>query len=288
MRLFADSACDLPKSFYDENNVHLLPLSVDLNGKQYKDVIDIPAEEIYAEIRKNNVPKTSQVSPELFLNAFEDLAKSGEEGLYIAFSSQLSGTYSTAVMLRDQVMETYPDLKLTIIDSKSASVGYGLSVMEAVRLRDEGYSFEEVVKRSQFSVDHMEHLFTVEDLDFLARGGRVSKTSAFIGGLLSIKPLLHMEDGKLIPLEKMRGRMKVFKRILDIMEERGESLSQQVIGISHGDDLEAATKMKEMINERFHPQKFVVNIVGSTIGSHTGPGVIAIYFLNKLYDEQKS
>lgn len=287
MRLFADSACDLPKSFYEENNVHLFPLSVDLNGKQYKDVLDIAAEEIYAEIRKNNVPKTSQVSPELFINAFEELAKSGEEGLYIAFSSQLSGTYSTAVMLRDQVMETYPDLKLTIIDSKSASVGCGLSVMEAVRLRDEGYSFEEIVKRCQFHVEHMEHLFTVEDLDFLARGGRVSKASAFIGGLLSIKPLLHMEDGKLVPLEKMRGRMKVFKRVLDVMEERGESLSTQVIGISHGDDLEAANKMKDMINEHFHPQKFVVHIVGSTIGSHTGPGVIAIYFLNKLYDEQK-
>ncbi|MBQ0137732.1 MAG: DegV family protein [Kurthia sp.] len=285
MKLYADSACDLPKSFYEENNVHLFPLSVDLNGQQYKDVIGIPAEDIYAELRKGNIPKTSQVSPELFLEAFEELAKSGEEGLYIAFSSQLSGTYSTAMMIRDQVLENYPDLKLTIIDSKSASIGFGLSVMEAVRLRDTSYSFEDIVKRIEFNVAHMEHLFTVEDLDFLARGGRVSKAGAFIGGLLSIKPLLHMEDGKLVPLEKMRGRMKVFKRILDVMEERGESLSTQVIGISHGDDLEAANKIKDMINERFHPQKFVVEIVGSTIGSHTGPGVIAIYFLNKLYDK---
>lgn len=285
MKLYADSACDLPKSFYEENNVHLFPLSVDLNDQQFKDVIGIPAEEIYAEIRKGNVPKTSQVSPELFLEAFEELAKSGDEGLYIAFSSQLSGTYSTAMMIREQVLENYPNLKLTIIDSKSASVGFGLSVIEAVRLRDASYSSEEIIKRIEFNVSHMEHLFTVEDLDFLARGGRVSKASAFIGGLLSIKPLLHMEDGKLVPLEKMRGRMKVFKRILDVMEERGEALSTQVIGISHGDDLEAANKIKEMINERFHPQKFVVEIVGSTIGSHTGPGVIAIYFLNKLYDK---
>lgn len=285
MKLFADSACDLPQSFYDENNVHLFPLSVDLNGKQYKDIVDIPATEIYAEIRKGSSPKTSQVSPELFLEAFEDLAKSGEEGLYIAFSSQLSGTYSTARMIRDQVMETYPDLRLTIIDSKSASIGLGLSVIEAVRLRDAAYSSEDIINRVQFSVEHMEHLFTVEDLDFLAKGGRVSKTSAFIGGLLSIKPLLEMQDGKLIPIEKMRGRLKVFKRILDIMEERGESLSSQTIGISHGDDLEAALKIKEMISERFHTQSFELQIVGSTIASHSGPGTIAIFFLNKLYPE---
>lgn len=284
MKLFADSACDLPKSFYDENNVHLFPLSVELNGKVYKDLLDIQAIDVYNQIREGALPKTSQVSPEDFLEAFEALAISGEEGLYIAFSSQLSGTYSTAVMLRDQVLETYPNLKLTIIDSKSASSGYGLAVKEAVRLRDASYSFSDVVARSEFHVEHMEHLFTVEDLDFLAKGGRVSKTSAFIGGLLSIKPLLDIQDGKLVPIEKLRGRVKVFKRILDIMEERGETLSNQVIAISHGDDLEAAHKIRDMINERFHPKAIEIDMVGSTIASHTGPGVIAIFFLNKLYD----
>lgn len=286
MKLFADSACDLPKSFYDENNVHLFPLSVELNGKVYKDLLDIQALEVYKEIRSGVLPKTSQVSPEDFLEAFEALAISGEEGLYIAFSSQLSGTYSTAVMLRDQVLETYPNLKLTIIDSKSASSGCGLAVKEAVRLRDASYSFSEIVARSKFHVEHMEHLFTVEDLDFLAKGGRVSKTSAFIGGLLSIKPLLHVEDGKLIPIEKMRGRKKVFKRILELMEERGESLSNQVIGISHGDDSEAAKDMKEMIVERFHPLGVEVHVIGSTIASHAGPGTIAVFFLNKLYENE--
>ncbi|GEK33654.1 DegV family protein [Kurthia sibirica] len=287
MKIYADSACDLPKTFYTENSVHLFPLRVELNGEEFDDIIGVEPEKIYEEIRAGKAPKTSQVSPELFLEAFEELAKSGEEGLYIAFSSALSGTYSTSMMIREQVLETYPDLKLTIIDTKCASIGYGLVVKEAVRLRDASYSFADVVKRSQFNAEHMEHLFTVEDLDFLARGGRVSKTSAFIGGLLNIKPLLHMEDGKLIPIEKLRGRKKVFKRILDIMEERGEHLAKQVIGISHGDDMEAAKEIKAMIVERFHPIGIEVHIVGSTIACHSGPGTIAIFFLNELFDEEQ-
>jgi len=286
MRIYTDTACDLPKSFFAENNVHLFPLRVELDGQEFDDLIGINTDKIYSEIRGGKSPKTSQVSPELFIEAFEELGKSGEEGLYIAFSSQLSGTYSTAMMIREQVKETYPELKLTIIDSKCASLGFGLVIKEAVRLRDASYSFDEVVKRVQFNADHMEHLFTVEDLDFLAKGGRVSKTSAFIGGLLSIKPLLHVEDGKLIPIEKMRGRKKVFKRILELMEERGESLSNQVIGISHGDDSEAAKDMKEMIVERFHPLGVEVHVIGSTIASHAGPGTIAVFFLNKLYENE--
>lgn len=286
MRIYTDTACDLPKSFFAENNVHLFPLRVELDGQEFDDLIGINTDQIYSEIRGGKSPKTSQVSPELFIEAFEELGKSGEEGLYIAFSSQLSGTYSTAMMIREQVKETYPELKLTIIDSKCASLGFGLVIKEAVRLRDASYSFDEVVKRVQFNADHMEHLFTVEDLDFLAKGGRVSKTSAFIGGLLSIKPLLHVEDGKLIPIEKMRGRKKVFKRILELMEERGESLSNQVIGISHGDDSEAAKDMKEIIVERFHPLGVEVHVIGSTIASHAGPGTIAVFFLNKLYENE--
>lgn len=285
MKLFADSACDLPQSFYVDNNVHLFPLRVELDGKEFDDVIGIDVQKVYDEIRNGKSPKTSQVSPEVFLYAFEELAKSGEEGLYIAFSSELSGTYNTARMMREQVLENYPDLKLEIIDSKCASLGYGMVVKEAVRVRDHAYSFEDVVARTRFHAEHMEHLFTVEDLDFLAKGGRVSKTSAFIGGLLSIKPLLHVEDGKLIPIEKMRGRKKVFKRILDVMEERGETLSKQVIAISHGDDLAAAQEMKEMIIERFHPVAVELHVIGSTIACHAGPGTIAVFFLNELYPE---
>ena len=282
MRLFADSACDLPKSFYEVHSVELAPLRVQIDNEEYEDVIGIEPLEVYNAIRSGKLPKTSQASPERFMQLFEDLAKSGEEGLYIAFSSELSGTYSTAVMMKEQLLETYPDLKLTIIDSKAASLGYGLLVKEAVRLRDEGADFSTLVESIQFKVAHLEHLFTVEDLDYMARGGRVSKASAFIGGLLNIKPLLHVEEGKLVPIEKIRGRKKVLKRMVELMEERGERIGEQHIAISHSDDEATALELKQLIEDRFHPQSIEIHMVGSTIGAHTGPGTIALFFYNKL------
>lgn len=208
MKIFTDSGCDLPKSYYEENDVVLLPLRVQLNNKEYEDVISIDSKEIYDAIRQGAQPKTSQVSPELFLKHFEELAKNDEEGIYIAFSSELSGTYSTAQMIRNQVLEQYPSLKLVIIDSKCASLGHGLVVEEAVRLRNIGVSLEDMASKINTLAPQVEHLFTVEDLDYLAKGGRVSKASAFLGGLLSIKPILNVEDGKLVPIEKSRGRKK--------------------------------------------------------------------------------
>ena len=128
----------------------------------------------------------------------------------------------------------------------------------------------------------MEHLFTVEDLDYLAKGGRVSKASAFLGGLLNIKPILNVEDGKLVPIEKIRGKKKVYRRLLDIMKERGADFTNQVVGISHADAYETAEEVKAMIEEELHPKEVYITDIGSVVGAHTGPGTIAIFFLNKL------
>lgn len=282
MKIFADSASDLPKSFYEQNNVTILPLRVQLKGQEYDDVVGVDMQDVYDTIRSGEMLKTSQVSPELFLEEFTALGQSGEEGIYIAFSSQLSGTYNTAVMMAEQVKEKFPDLKLVIIDSKCASMGYGLLVKEAVRLREEGVPFEKIVERVRFNAAHMEHLFTVGDLNYLAKGGRLSKTSAFIGSLLSIKPVLDVEDGKLIPIEKYRGRKKVFNRLIELMKERGDSLSEQVIAITHSDDLEAAEEIKAMIIDNFHPKAVEIHLIGSVIAAHTGTGTLSIFFLNKL------
>ncbi|MFC6038053.1 DegV family protein [Paenisporosarcina macmurdoensis] len=282
MRIFADSACDLPKSYYEKNPVTLIPLRVHIDETEYLDVMTIDSTQVYAEIRQGKQPKTSQASPEQFLTLFEELAHSGEEGLYIAFSSELSGTHNTAVMIRDQVKEDFPNLNLTIIDSKCASLGYGLLVKEAVRLQKLAEPVERIAEIIRFKATHMEHLFTVEDLDYMARGGRVSKTSAIIGGLLNIKPLLHVENGKLVPIEKLRGRKKVMKRILEIMEERGERLHEQTIAISHGDDEAFALEMKGMIEDTFHPKQIEIHMIGSVIGAHVGPGTLGVYFSNQL------
>ncbi len=282
MRIFADSACDLPKSFLDEHQVDLIPLHVLLDEEEYKDLIDITALDVYDAIRAGNQPKTSQASPDFLIEQWTELAKTGEEGIYIAFSSELSGTYNTAVMLRDQVKEEYPDLNLVIVDSKCASLGYGLVVKEAIRSRDAGDDLLTLEENVRFTAAHMEHLFTVEDLDYLARGGRVSRAGAFIGGLLNIKPLLHVEEGKLIPIEKHRGRKRVMKRMLDLMEERGAHLAEQHIGINHSDDEAIALEFKKAVKERFNPKSVDVQMIGSVVGAHVGPGTFSVYFLNKL------
>ena len=282
MRIFADSASDLPKSFYDENDVTLIPLSVLIDDKEYEDIIEIDSKEVFDAIRNGKQPKTSQASPELLLSTWKELAQSGEDGLYIAFSSELSGTYNTAVMMRDQVKEGNPNFNLVIIDTRCASLGYGLLVKEAVRLRNAGEDVRAIERKIRHMAANMEHLFTVEDLDYLAKGGRVSKASAFIGGLLNIKPLLHVEGGKLVPIEKHRGRKKVFRRMMELMDERGTNLSEQTIAISHGDDEATALEVKAMIEKQFKPKNVEIHMIGSVIGSHAGPGTIALFFLSKL------
>ncbi|XXM74520.1 DegV family protein [Lysinibacillus sphaericus] len=279
VKLFADSASDLPKEFFNQDNIEFFPLKVHIEGQDYEDLISIDPKKVFDKIRDGHMPKTSQVSPETFLKKFTEIAENGEKGIYVAFSSQLSGTYQTAVMIRDQVKEEHPALDLTIIDSKCASLGYGLVVKSALNALNEGVHQQDIIETINYHAEHMEHLFTVEDLDYLAKGGRVSRASAFLGGLLNIKPLLHVEDGKLVPIEKLRGKKKLLKRILELMEERGSNLSEQTIAISHGDDEELALEMKKLIEEKFSPKDVYINIIGCAIGSHTGTGTLAVFFL---------
>lgn len=282
VKILADSACDLPLSFFEENNVTLFPLKVHLDNTEYEDLITIDSNKVYQAIREGKVPKTSQASPLAFEETFTKMAENNEDGIYIAFSSELSGTYQTAVMMLDQVKEKHPDFNLTIIDTKCASLGVGLIVKKAVELANENTSKEEILKEIEFRCQHMEHLFTVHDLDYLAKGGRVSKASAFLGGLLNIKPLLNVEDGKLVPIEKHRGKKKLLRRIVELMKERGASLDNQLVGISHADDEETALEIKELISQELHVNDFYISSIGSAIGSHTGSGTIAIFFQNKV------
>ncbi|NLY79804.1 MAG: DegV family protein, partial [Lysinibacillus sp.] len=196
-----------------------------------------------------------------------------------------SGTFNTSVMIANQLREKYPDFHLKLIDTKCASLGQGLVVKKAVELRDAGLPFEEVVSKVEDFANHMTHIFTVENLDYLAAGGRISKSSAFFGGLLSIKPILHVEDGKLIPLEKIRGRKKAILRMIEMMAERGGDFSNKVVGISHSDDLVFAKEVQALIEDKLHPKAFDMTMIGAVIGAHVGPGTIGIYFTDKEYNE---
>ncbi|MFD2630344.1 DegV family protein [Oceanobacillus kapialis] len=283
VKILADSASDLSMNHYNEFDLEMVPLTVHLDEKEYKDNVEIQPKTIYDAMRNGKSPKTSQVSPDTFHNLFTTYAEKNESLVYLAFSSELSGTYQTAKMMLEEVKETYPDAPIQVVDTKCASIGYGLVVLYAAKAAKDGASAEEIVESAQYHAAHMEHIFTVDDLEYLYRGGRVSKTAAFVGTLLKIKPILHVEDGKLIPLEKIRGSKKLFNRMLDLMEKRGTDFTNQRIGISHGDDLERAEELAGMIQERFGVAKedILIEMVGAVIGAHAGPGTIALFFLNK-------
>ncbi|AHA72328.1 MULTISPECIES: DegV family protein [Bacillus] len=283
VKIITDSAADLPVELLQAYDIDLIPLRVyDEAETEYFDGVTLESVTLLQKMREGAVYRTSLPSLETFQEKFVSYAKEGNPCIYLAFSSELSGTYQSSVVIKEEVKETYVDLDLEIIDTKCASLGQGLVVLEAAKMAKDGASKEDILNRVDFLMNHMEHIFTVADLQYLVRGGRLSKVAGFIGGLLNIKPILNVEEGKLVPLEKVRGKKKVLSRIVDIMEERGKDLKGQTIGMTHGDDLETAEALKALITERFGCEVFIVNTIGAAIGAHTGPGVITLFFLNEV------
>ena len=282
LKIITDSAADLPKEIIEQYNIDVIPLRVySEDEKEYFDGLTLDSKTLFNEMRNGKVFKTSLPSYEYIYNTFAKYAKENTPCIYIAFSSELSGTYQSAVMVKNEFDEEFPDFDLEIFDTKSASIGQGLIAVNAAKLAMNGATKEEVINNIKHSIGHIEHIFTVDDLQYLVRGGRLSKVAGFVGNLLNIKPILHVEDGKLIPLEKIRGSKKLIKRILEIMESRGTNLSTQLIGISHGDDLDKAIEIKNAMAETFGCKEFVINSIGSAIGAHAGPGTLAIFFMNE-------
>ncbi|QWH61325.1 DegV family protein [Bacillus mycoides] len=283
VKIITDSAADLPVELLQAYDIDLIPLRVyDEAETEYLDGVTLKSVTLLQKMREGAVYKTSLPSLETFQEKFVSYAKEGNPCIYLAFSSELSGTYQSSVLIKKEVKETYTDLDLEIIDTKCASLGQGIVVLEAAKMAKEGASKEEILNRVAFLMEHMEHIFTVADLQYLVRGGRLSKVGGFIGGLLNIKPILNVDEGKLVPLEKVRGKKKVLSRIVDIMEERGKDLKGQTIGMTHGDDLETTEALKALITERFGCEVFIVNTIGAAIGAHTGPGALTLFFLNEV------
>ncbi|GAA0438056.1 DegV family protein [Lentibacillus halophilus] len=281
--ILADSACDLTEEHYNAYHIDMVPLTVQLDDQTFKDSLEIKPKSVYDAMREGKHPKTSQVSPQTFKTIFTSYAEKKQPLVYLAFSSELSGTYQAAKIAEQDVKESWPDAELRVIDTKCASIGYGLVILRAAKLAKDGAAIGDIIETARYHANHMEHIFTVDDLDYLYRGGRVSKTAASIGSFLKIKPILHVDDGRLVPLEKIRGSKKVLNRMLDLLEERGADISRQTVGISHGDDAETAEMMRSRIQERFNPADTIVEMVGSTIGAHSGPGTLALFFLNSSY-----
>lgn len=275
MKLFADSCSDISLDDLKARGIEMLPLKITIDDTDHLDQLEISSGEVLDAISAGKRPLTSQANPENFVEAFEPYLKAGEDIIYIAFSSELSGTYNSAVIAREQLLETYPDAHITVIDTKSASYGLGMIVENASDDIDNGKSRDEVIKNIEHNVDHIVHLFTVSDLDYLAKGGRLSKGQAFLGGLLNIKPLLHVEDGKLVPLEKHRGVKKVIASMVKhVNNDKGAGKAR----ITHANALELAEQIKEKILKDTEITEVEISMIGPTISSHTGNGTAALFY----------
>lgn len=279
-----DNNSDLPESYYTEHGVGCTYLSYTMDGQHYSHENFLPVKEFYDRMRKGSMPTTAQVNPEDARALIEPYLKAGKDVLHIAFSSGLSGSYNSARIAGEELQEEYPDRKIVVIDSLAASLGQGLLVYLAQKKKEEGKTMDEV---AQWVMEHrlnMVHTFTVDDLNHLYRGGRVSKTTAVVGGVLNIKPVLHVDDeGKLIPVGKVRGRKKSLLALVDMMEEKLGSYknSCDTIFISHGDCEQDAQFVVDKVKEKYPIQTVLMNHVGATIGAHSGPGTVALFFVGE-------
>lgn len=280
MKLIVDSACDLSLSYLEAHNVIVAPLAVIVGDKEYVDMMEISNAQVYAFIKEGTHPSTSQVPLEVFDKTFRKLAADGERAIYIALSSDLSGTYQAAVLAQSQVTEDYPDFDLRIIDSRHASLGIGLMVREAIQMQEDGFEIDEICDRVLFMSQQVTSIFTVEDLNYLAEGGRLSKSSAFLGGLLNIHPLLEVVDGKLEAKEKFRGRKRVLNRMYERLSE-AQDITEQTVLIVHTNDTEVVNEMKEHIQTHFQPKEVLDYPIGAVVSAHTGLGTIGLFFMNK-------
>ncbi len=286
-QITTDNTADLPVEYLKEHHVECISLSYILDGVTYGGEKELDWKEFYRLMREEGkLPTTSQVNPEEAKAYFEKLIQTEKEILHLAFSSGLSGTYNSMRMAAEEVMEEHPDVKIIVIDSLAASMGEGLFVQKAIKMRDEGKTMEETAEWLQAHALNVVHVFTVDDLFHLYRGGRVSKTSAVIGTLAAIKPKLHVDDeGHLIVIGKPRGRKKSLNALVDYMEEKMGSWLQEnkddYVFISHSDCLEDAEYVRDRIKERFGMEHFLINHIGPTIGAHTGTGTVALFFMGE-------
>lgn len=287
--IITDSASDVPENVIKEYDLHVMPTPVTIEGKDYFDGETIFPDEFYEIQASGKNIMTYHISQYMFHEHFLPFAKRGDEVLYLCFSTGIAGTYNAAKLAYEEVLEEFPEFKLTIIDTKCASLGYGLIAERLLRMQKNGAPKELLIEAAHFFCGHMEHAVTVSELDYLFKGGRLTRTSFLAGTVLDIKPIIIVdENGSLKAVEKTRGWKKAQKRILDMVGEKGKNLENQVIGVCYGMDREAFEFIKSELVNRYHVKGILDGRVGCAIGAHTGPSILGIVFLNETdskYDE---
>lgn len=281
--ILTDSSADLGADLVQQLDVRVLPLSFTIQDHvyhNYPDNREMEPHAFYEMLRAGEVATTSAVNVAQYTEALEPLLQEGRDVLVLAFSSGLSATYSSSVIAAEDLREKYPDRKLYTVDTLCASLGQGLLVYLAAQQRAQGKSIEEVRDWAEANKLKLCHQFTVDDLHFLKRGGRISATTAVVGSMLKIKPVLHVDnEGRLINIGKARGRAASLKALVDKMEQTAIDPGDQTVFISHGDCLEDAQMVAQMVRDRFGVKDVYLNYVGPVIGAHSGPGTLALFYV---------
>lgn len=277
-----DNTADLPYSYYKEHGIEYMYLTYQLEGEVYNKDNELEFGEFYERMRNGSMPTTSQVNSEEAKKILRPILEKGKDVLHLAFSSGLSGSYNSVRLAAEELKEEFPERKIFVIDSLCASLGEGLFVDKAVELKEQGKSLEENAEWMEKHKLNFCHVFTVDDLFHLHRGGRVSKVAAVVGTMINLKPLLHVDnEGHLIPVKNVRGRKKSLSGLVSMMEERlGEWKDKNTkIFISHGDCVQDAEYVAKLVKEKFGYETFLINTIGATIGAHSGPGTVALFFM---------
>ena len=279
-RIITDNCCDFPADMYNDLNLSVVPLVVRFQEKEVSQYSEKWLKKMYAGMREGEVATTSAVNPQGWEEVMEPVLAAGEDALVLTFSSGLSTTYQSAVIAASELQEKYPDRKIRVIDTLCASLGQGLLVWYACQKRDEGMSFEELGDWCENNKQNLCMWFTVDDLMFLKRGGRVSAATALVGTMLQIKPVLHVDDeGHLINVSKARGRKASIEALAKKVGETGLPGENDTVFISHGDCLEDAKLLEKILQEKYGVKSAFIYYVGAVIGSHSGPGTLALFFL---------
>jgi len=282
-RIITDSTSDLPASLARELELHIIPMLYTVDGRDYLNTPDerfLSSHDFYEMLRAGKVSTTTQINGEVFKNEVRPYLLEGLDILYLGFSSGLSSTFSSVLIASQDLKDEFPDRKIVIIDTLAASMGEGLIVYHAATRKKQGMSLDEVATWVEKNKLHLAHWFTVDDLNHLKRGGRLSGTAAFVGTMLNIKPVLHVDnEGHLIPVDKVRGRRKSLEELVSHMEKTAVNPAEQTVFISHGDAPEDAAYVEKLVRERFGVKSVYINPIGPVIGSHSGPGTVALFFL---------
>ena len=277
--IITDSASDLPASLAEKMGVDVIQLEVNMEGDlRLNNEIDV--KEFYAYLRAKHGAKTSAINMDRFMEVFDAKAAEGKDILYVSFSSGLSATYMAARNAAEEISEKYPDVKILVVDSLCASLGQGLFVKLACDKKNEGATIDDVAAYLEEIRPRLTHWFTVDDLFFLKRGGRVSAATAVVGTMLQIKPVLHVDDeGKLISMDKARGRQGSIKALFEKMKATVIDPASQTVYISHGDCYDDAKRLADMISEELGVTDILISEIGPVIGAHAGPGTVALFFI---------